>query len=142
VIILARLAPLAVAAMMAADTPPSPPAGSTPTPAAVQPASDDDIRATFVGKAACPPQPWPVGVGPHEFRADGTYARSRDLATAHGRYTIADGRICITLADSSKPDFCLAVLKDGPGYTFRLDDAPPRASTHSPVPVEPCSPDG
>ena len=99
---------------------------------------DDDIRAAFVGKAACTPEPAPVGVGPHEFRADGAYVRTRDLADARGRYTVADGRICVTLIDSPHSDFCLAVLTSGVGYAFRLDDAPPAASRHAPVPVAPC----
>ena len=131
-IVLSRVLPLLAAAAVAADTPASP-----------RPVGDDDIRAVFAGRAACPPQPWPVGVGPHEFLSDGTYRRRRDLASAHGRYAIADGRICVTLADSPRADFCLAVLGAGDRYLFRLDDDPPAASTHAPVAVEPCPlPDG
>jgi hypothetical protein len=127
VIALARLLPMVAAAAVAADTPAGP-----------QPMIDADIRAVFAGKAACEPQPWGVGVGPHEFHADGAYRRARDVADAHGRYTIKDGRICITLADSQQPDFCLAVLASGGRYLFRLDDAPPATSQHGPVAVEAC----
>jgi hypothetical protein len=126
-ILLARLVPLVAAIAVAADT-----------PAAPALLADDDIRAAFVGKAACPPQPWGVGLGPHEFAADGSYRRARDIASAFGRYTIADGRICVTLMDSERPDFCLAVLRDSGRYLFRLDDEPPAASTDAPEPVEPC----
>jgi hypothetical protein len=125
--LLARLLPIAVAAAVAADTPAGP-----------QPASDDDIRAVFVGHAACEPQPWGVGLGPHQFAADGTYRRTRDVANAHGRYTVKDGRICVTLGESEQPDFCLAVLVSGGRYLFRLDDGPPATSRHAPVPVEVC----
>jgi hypothetical protein len=127
VIVLARLVPLLAAAAMAADT-----------PAVPRVVADDDIRATFVGKAACPPQPWPVGVGPHEFLADGRYRRALDVASAHGRYTVTDGRICVTLAESERPDFCLAVFASGGHFLFRLDDAPPATSPHAATPVEPC----
>jgi hypothetical protein len=128
VIFAARLVPLLAAAVVAADTPATP-----------RRLADDDIRAAFVGKAACPPQPWPVGVGPHEFSADGRYRRARDIAAAHGRYTIADGRICVTLAESEKPDFCLAVFASGPRFLFRLDDAPPAESPFPATVVEPCA---
>jgi hypothetical protein len=111
---------------------------SADTPGEPRPAADSDIRAAFVGKAACEPKPWAVGLGPHEFHGDGTYRRPRDIATAHGRYVVADGRICITLAESERPDFCFAVLVAGGRYLFRLDDAPPAMSTHAPVPVEAC----
>lgn len=127
-IALARLAPLLAATVMAADTPAMP-----------RELSDDDIRATFVGKAACPPRPWPVGVGPHEFFADGRYRRARDVASAHGRYTVADGRICVILAESERPDFCLAVLASAGRFLFRLDDTPPDISPHGATPVEPCA---
>ena len=34
-------------------------------PASAQaPVADSEIREAFVGKAACPPEPWPVGFGP------------------------------------------------------------------------------
>src|SRR5689334_921022 len=56
---------------------------------------DDEIRAAFVGHEAHPPEPWPVSVGPYEFRADGTYFRQQDLASSYGHYAIKDGRICI-----------------------------------------------
>lgn len=126
-IVLTRLLPIVAAAVVSADT-----------PAGLRPATDDDIRAAFVGRAACEPQPWGVGLGPHEFHADGAYRRARDVANAHGRYTVADGRICITLTESEQPDFCFAVLVSGGRYLFRLDDAPPAASAHAPVPVEAC----
>lgn len=126
-ILVARLLPLIVAAAMAADTPAEP-----------RPVGDDDIRAAFAGKAACEPQPFGVGLGPHEFHADGIYRRARDLASAHGRYAVTDSRICVTLMDSEQPDFCFAVLVSDGHYLFRLDDQPPAKSKHAPVPVEPC----
>jgi hypothetical protein len=128
-LIILRLLPLVAVAF----------AGATDTPATPRPLVDDDIRATFVGRAACPPQPWPVGVGPHEFLADGRYRRARDVASAHGRYTIADGRICVTLAESERPDFCLAVFASGGRFLFRLDDTPPAVSPYGATPVEPCA---
>jgi hypothetical protein len=118
----------------AADAPPA----ADVSPAVPSPAGDDDIRAAFAGKAACPPQPWAVGVGPFEFRPDGAYFRAQDLASAHGRYAIAGGKICVTLTGSDKPDFCLAVLKDAGGYAFRLDESAALASGHTPVRVVPC----
>jgi hypothetical protein len=127
VILVVRLLPLVVAAAIAADT-----------PAGLRPAGDDDIRAAFAGKAACEPQPSGIGLGPHEFHADGVYRRARDLASAHGRYAVADSRICVTLMESEQPDFCFAVLVSGGRYLFRLDDQPPAQSNHAPVPVEPC----
>jgi hypothetical protein len=146
-------------AASAADTPQDPPAAgpsstATPAPAPAptqapapapaappapaSPVDDADIRATFTGKAACPPEPWPISVGPWEFHAGGNYVRVQDLASAFGRYAIADGKICVTLAGSDKADFCLAVLKRGDGYLFRLDTAAGGGSRHDPVPVTPC----
>jgi hypothetical protein len=95
-----------------------------PPGAAATPVGDDEIRAAFVGKAACPPKPWPVGFGPYEFHADGEFVRAQDLASLYGRYTISGGRICVTSAGNSPPDLCLAVLKEGDQYFFR-DDTPP-----------------
>ncbi len=131
---------MAVALAAAAEAPPAvtaPPA-ATVSPAAPASAGDDDIRAAFVGKAACPPEPWPVGLGPFEFRIGGEYFRAQDIASAHGRYTIANGKICVTLVGSDQPNFCLAVLKDGERYLFRLDEAPTVASRRDPMPVTPC----
>jgi len=130
-VIARMLAAGASALILSADAP-------APHMLAAGPLSDETIRATFVGKAACPPQPWPVGVGPHEFLADGRYRRARDLAPSYGRYTVADGRICVTLAESERPDFCLAVFASGGRFLFRLDDAPPATSPHGATPVEPC----
>jgi hypothetical protein len=139
VIVLARLVPIIATFALAADAPPDGERAASPPPSAsLSLAGDDDIRAAFLGKAACSPQPWPVGVGPHEFRADGAYVRQRDIASAHGRYTVGEGRICVTLAGSDRPDFCLAVLKNTGGYLFRLDDQPPATSAHAPVAVTPC----
>lgn len=107
-------------------------------PAAPLIADDDDIRAAFAGKAACPPEPWPVGVGPFEFHPDGTFFRAQDIASAHGRYAIAGGKICVTLTGSDKPDFCLAVLRDAGGYSFRQDESAALASGHTAVRVIPC----
>ncbi len=91
----------------------------------------------FVGKAACPPEPWPVGFGPYEFRADGAFFRKQDLASLFGRYAIADGRICVTLSGPAPPNFCLQVLKDKAQYLFRYQGpacsgpAAPAASGHA-----------
>lgn len=135
-LLVGRLLPLlAVAFAAVADVPPAPDAPAVPAPVLV---GDDDIRAAFAGKAACPPEPWPVGFGPFEFRADGAYFRAQDIASAHGRYVIAGGKICVTLAGSEQPNFCLAVLKDPGGYFFRLDDPANAASRHPPVRVTPC----
>jgi hypothetical protein len=102
------------------------------------PVSDDDIRAAFVGHEAHPPLPWPVSFGPYEFHSDGSYFRQQDLASAAGRYLIANGRICIGLGDtdpkaepdpkadpSKKPDpnkQCYKVLRDGSQYFLQYDD--------------------
>jgi hypothetical protein len=140
-LVLGRMMSLMVVALAAAaDAPPpgtAPPATNV-SPAAPLPASDDEIRAAFAGKAACPPEPWPVGTGPFEFRADGEYFRAQDLASAHGRYTIANGKICVTLTGTEQPGFCLAVLKDRERYVFRFDETPAAASRHDPMPVTPC----
>lgn len=134
---LARVVPLLAVALAAAADAPSPP-DAPPSPPAAVPASDEEIRAAFAGKAACPPEPWPVSFGPWEFHAEGDYKRAQDVASAFGRYTIADGKICVTLSGSDKADFCLAVLKRGDGYLFRLDDSAAVASRRDPVPVTPC----
>jgi hypothetical protein len=34
--------------------------------AAQVPVEASEIRSVFVGKAACPPKPWPISTGPHE----------------------------------------------------------------------------
>jgi len=102
-------------------------AASAPTPV-----QDDEIRATFVGKAACPPKPWPVSFGPYEFRADGVFFRAQDLAPWSGRYTIAKGQICITpagaQANAGNENLCFEVLKDETQYFLRAK-APAPAST-------------
>jgi hypothetical protein len=105
---------------------------------AQSPIGDEEIRSAFVGKAACPPQPWPVGFGPFEFRADGAFVRIQDTGSLYGRYTIADGRICVTLSDSSAPSFCLDVLKDGTQYFLRDLSPPLPATPPGPFPVTPC----
>jgi len=102
------------------------------------PVGDEEIRSIFASKAACPPEPWPVGTGPWEFRDGGDYFRAQDLASAHGRYAIQNGKICVTLVGSDKADFCLAVLKRGDAYLFRLDDSAVAASRREPVAVSPC----
>jgi hypothetical protein len=119
--------------------------GAAGGPAPVQ---DDEIRATFVGKAACPEKPWPVSFGPYEFRPDGAFFRAQDLAPWSGRYTVAGGQICITPA-SARPDagsenVCFEVLKDETQYFLRpkvgpASSAAPTANA-SPVqfPVTPC----
>ena len=145
-LMLARLLPaVAIALAAAADAPAPVPDAGTPAPTAQSsppaPAvavKDEDIRAAFAGKAACPPQPWAVSTGPWEFRTNGEYFRAQDLASAHGRYVIQDGKICVTLAGSDKADFCLAVLKREDEYLFRLDDSAAAASRRPPVPVTPC----
>jgi hypothetical protein len=104
---------------------------------------DSEIRATFVGKAACPPEPWPVGFGPYEFRSDGVFVRMQDLASLFGRYAISDGRICVTFSGPSPPDFCLEVLKDKTQYFFRYQGSPAPSPSSAPYPVTACSlPDG
>ncbi len=147
------LALLAIAVTVAAEAPPPPDAAQVPPaapsdtpaspappapPAVTTPADDQDIRARFAGKAACPPGEPPVGVGPWEFHEGGDYVRQQDLTTAHGRYAVVNGKICVTLAHSDKVDFCLAVLKRGDRYLFRLDDSQTLASQRDPVPVAPC----
>jgi hypothetical protein len=109
-------------------------------PASAQsPVDDSEIRATFVGKAACPPKPWPVSFGPFEFRADGVFVRVQDIASLYGRYAIADGRICASFSGPSPPNFCFEVLKDGAQYLFR-DVSPPVPDTpRPPIPVTPCA---
>jgi len=95
-----------------------------------------------VGKAACPPKPWPVGFGPFEFRDDGAFVRIQDIASLYGRYGIADGRICVTFSGPLPPNFCFDVLKEGTQYFFGYNSPPPPATPSSPFPVEPCpSPD-
>jgi hypothetical protein len=113
-------------------------------PAAAQsPITDDEIRAAFVGKAACPPKPWPVSFGPFELRADGVFVRVQDIASLYGRYTIADGRICATFSGPSPPNLCFEVLKDGGQYLFRDVSAPVPDTPRPPIPVTPCAlPDG
>ena len=147
---LARLIPLLGVTLAAAAEVPAPPPlqaapTSVPTPSAPPaptppptPLNNEDIQAVFAGKAACPPGEAPVGVGPWEFHADGDYMRQQDLASAHGRYAVANGKICVTLVDSDKVDFCLAVLKRGDGYLFRLDESESVASRRDPVAVTPC----
>ncbi len=136
-LVLARVVPLLAVALAAAADAPSTSDTRPSAPAAV-PAGDEEIRAVFTGKAACPPEPWPVGVGPWEFHAEGDYKRTQDVAPAFGRYAIAGGKICVTLARSDKVDFCLAVLKSDGGFLFRLDDSAAIASRRDPVPVTPC----
>jgi hypothetical protein len=113
-------------------------------PASAQsPVADDEIRAAFVGKAACPPQPWGVGFGPFEFRPDGVFVQVQDIASRYGRYAIADGRICTTFSGPSPSDFCVEVLKDGAQYFFREVSPPVRDTPRPPIPVTPCPlPDG
>jgi hypothetical protein len=82
---------------------------------------DNEIRTAFVGHEAHPPKPWPVSFGPYEFRADGTYFRQQDLASFHGRYVIANGRICISPSDGAGNE-CYKVLRDGSQY-FMQDAA-------------------
>jgi len=152
-LIVARLVPLVAVVLAAAadapspDAPPGAPAPGTQAPSAQAPAApvpmpmpvgDEDIRSIFAGKAACPPEPWPVSTGPWEFHDDGNYFRAQDLAAAHGRYAIQNGKICVTLMGSDKADFCLAVLKRGDTYLFRLDDSASAASRREPVAVTPC----
>jgi hypothetical protein len=100
------------------------------------PVEDKDIRAAFVGHEAHPPQPWPVSFGPYEFRSDGTYFRQQDLASAMGRYVIADGRICIRPAEGAFADECYKVLRDGSQYF--LQDAAGRGAPF-PVTLHPIS---
>jgi hypothetical protein len=80
------------------------------------PVEDKDIRTAFVGHEAHPPPPWPVSFGPYEFRADGTYFRQQDLASAMGRYVIANGRICIGAEEGAPANECYKVLRDGSQY--------------------------
>jgi hypothetical protein len=137
-LMLARLIPLiAVVVAAAADSPSL--SGAPPGNAATVPVSEEEIRTAFVGKAACPPEPSAVNVGPWEFHSDGGYVRRQDVASAFGHYAISDGKICVTLAGSDKVDFCLAVLKKGDAYLFRLDQSPADRSRHDPVPVTPCT---
>jgi hypothetical protein len=109
---------------------------------APSPVQDDEIRTTFVGKAACPPKPWPVSFGPYEFRADGVFFRAQDLAPWSGRYTVASGQICISpssaQADAGTDSLCFDVLKDETQYFLRTKATP--APNASPVvfPVTPC----
>src|SRR5437762_4907816 len=91
---------------------------------AQSPVADNEIRDVFVGKAACPPEPWPVGFGPYEFRADGVFIRKQDLASLFGRYAIADGRICATFSGPAPPNLRLQVLHDKAHYLFRYAGAP------------------
>ncbi len=108
-------------------------------PACAQsPVPDGEIREVFVGKAACPPKPWPVGFGPYEFRADGVFFRQQDLASLSGRYAISGGRICVTFSGPAPPDFCLDVLKDKTQYFFRHNGAPVPDAPPAPFPVTPC----
>jgi hypothetical protein len=100
------------------------------------PVEDRDIRTAFVGHEAHPPQPWPVSFGPYEFRSDGTYFRQQDLASAMGRYVIADGRICIRPAEGAFADECYKVLRDGSQYF--LQDAAGRGAPF-PVTLHPIS---
>ena len=105
---------------------------------AQSPVGDDEIRAAFVGNAACPAKPWPVSFGPFEFRADGVFVRRQDIASLYGRYAIADGRICVTFTGPAPPDFCLEVLKDGAQHFFR-DNSRKLPDTPGPLfPVTPC----
>ena len=105
---------------------------------AQSPVDDQDIRTAFVGRAACPPKPWPVSFGPYEFRPDGTYFRMQDIASLHGRYTVAGGRICVSFTGPSPPDFCLEVLKTDAQYFFRYHGSPAPASPLPAYPVTPC----
>ncbi len=105
---------------------------------AQSPVPDGEIRDVFFGKAACPPEPWPVGFGPYEFRADGVFFRKQDLASLFGRYAIADGRICVTFSGPAPPNFCLQVLKDKAQYLFRYEGAPVPDPLPQPHPVTPC----
>jgi hypothetical protein len=123
---------------------PDPPPAQTQTPVESKtpvhtPVPDDEIRAMFAGKAACPPLPWPVSFGPHEFRADGTYYRMQDLASAYGRYTIAKGKICISFSGPNPPDFCLIVTKNDGHYFFQYDSprfpANQQPYFHTPCPL-------
>jgi hypothetical protein len=100
----------------------------------------DEIRSTFVGKAACPPKPWGVSFGPYEFRADGHFFRQQDRASLTGYYSIADGKICIRFTDTVPVKFCLHVLKQDNQYFFRSDDPPlPEPPAQRPVfLVTPC----
>ena len=100
--------------------------------------AESEIRATFVGKAACPPEPWPVGFGPYEFRADGVFVRVQDIASLWGRYVVSHGRICVTFSGPSPPDFCLAVLKDKLQYFFRREGSGMPRTSSLPYPVTPC----
>lgn len=136
-LVLARLLPLLAVALAAAADAPSPPDALPGGPAAVA-VGDEEIRAVFAGKAACPPEPRPVGVGPWEFHVGGDYVRHQDLASAYGRYAISGGKIRVTLAGSEHVDFCLAVLKRADAYLFRLDDSAAAESRHDPVAVTPC----
>jgi hypothetical protein len=95
---------------------------------------DNEIRTVFVGHEAHPPKPWPVSFGPYEFRADGTYFRQQDLASFHGRYVIANGRICIGPSDGAPANECYKVLRDGSQYL--LQDAAGRAGPF-PVTLQP-----
>jgi len=103
---------------------------------------DDEIRATFVGKAACPPKPWPVSFGPYEFRADGVFFRAQDVAPWSGRYTIAGGQICIGpasgRADAGTESLCFDVLKDETQYFLRAKAAPAPDASSVVFPVTPC----
>jgi hypothetical protein len=138
-ILLARLVPLLAAAVLAADTPADPaPGASTSSAGTAALATDDDIRATFVGRAACPPEPWPVSFGPFEFRPDGSYFRAQDIVSAHGRYVVSGGKICVTIETLSLADFCLAVIKSGGTYAFRIESSAAGAPVLGPLPVTPC----
>ena len=109
-----RIAAACVAALIAATE------GSAAM--AQSPVSDDDIRAAFVGHEAHPPLPWPVSFGPYEFHSDGSYFRQQDLASAAGRYVIANGRICIGPGESDPKNECYKVLRDGSQYFLQYDD--------------------
>ncbi len=87
------------------------------------PVADAEIRAHFVGRAAVPAAPLPVGFGAYEFRADGSFHRQQDIASLFGRYVVADGKICIEPAagDPHGERFCLVVLREGDQYFLRVE---------------------
>jgi hypothetical protein len=79
-----------------------------------------------------------VSFGPYEFKADGTYHRQQDIASAIGRYTIANGRICMTFEGPWPSNFCLEVLKTGDHYVFRHHSSATGATALPDQPVTPC----
>jgi hypothetical protein len=105
---------------------------------------DKEIRTAFVGHEAHTPGGAAVGVGPYEFRSDGSYFRQQDLVSAPvgRRYVIANGRICIGPGPGAPAgataNECYKVLRDGSQYfmQYTAGGIAPFAVTLHPI-VEP-----